>query len=322
MRVVLTGCAGFIGSHLAERLVAEGFDVTGIDAFTSYYDPAEKWSNLAGLVGERRFELLEGDLVDLPLERILADRPLVVHLAAQPGVRGSFGEQFGQYVHDNVLATQRVFEAATTQRCERVVFASSSSIYGDADTYPVLEDVTPRAPKSPYGVTKATCEDLARIYRSNGLSTVGLRYFTVYGPRQRPDMAMRRLCETAVGGPAFRLHGDGLQSRDFTYVADAVEATLRAMLVPGVEAELNIGGGQEATMREVIDLLGSIAGHRLPIEMGAPQRGDVRRTGADTARARKRLGWAPTTTLDDGLAAQYAWVAERAGLAVPVGVGA
>src|SRR5215210_9036606 len=193
-RAVVTGCAGFIGSHLSERLVAEGWDVVGVDAFTPYYDRADKLDNLGALEGARRFSLVEGDLTELDLEPLMADAPVVFHLAAQPGVRLSFGEGFARYTADNLLATQRILEAAAAAGCPRVVWASSSSVYGDAAAYPCVEDETPTAPRSPYGVTKRACEDLAAIYRGQGLSTVGLRYFTVYGPRQRPDMAMRILC--------------------------------------------------------------------------------------------------------------------------------
>ncbi len=310
MRVVLTGCAGFIGSHLAERLIADGWQVTGVDAFTDYYDPALKWANLMALAGEPRFDLVEGNLVDLDLPGLLADRPAIIHLAAQAGVRASFGEGFDRYVRDNVLASQRVLEAAQATGCRRVVYASSSSVYGDAAAYPCSEAATPRSPRSPYGVTKSMGEDLAAVYRAGGLETVGLRYFTVYGPRQRPDMAMTRLCRATLGGPAFPVMGDGSQSRDFTYVADAVDATVRAM---GSDRELppvfNVGGGQEATLRQVIDLVGSIAGRPVPLEWGPAQRGDVRRTGADTSLARTVLDWSPTTTLAEGLAAHYAWAA-------------
>lgn len=310
MRVVVTGVAGFIGSHLAEHLLAEGHSVTGVDAFTTYYDPADKEANLTALAHEPRFDLVRADVVTAPLERLLAGRPAIVHLAAQPGVRSSFGDGFDRYVHDNVLATQRVFEAALAAGCQRVVYASSSSVYGDADSYPVDERTKTR-PRSPYGVTKRTCEHLADVYRRLGLETVGLRYFTVYGPRQRPDMAMRRLCEAAAGGAPFRLHGTGAQSRDFTFVADAVDATARAVSARAPGKVLNVGGGQEATMTEVIRLIADAAGVALPVLAAAAQAGDVLRTGADTRRARRRLGWSPQTDLASGLAAELAWVLAR-----------
>lgn len=311
MRVVITGCAGFIGSHLSERLVGEGWHVTGIDALTSYYDPADKRANLAGLVNEPRFDFIRADLVSAPLANLLADAPLVVHLAAQPGVRRSFGDGFDQYVHDNILATQRLLEAAAEADCPRVVYASSSSVYGEAAAFPCPEESTPTRPRSPYGVTKWTCEKLAEIYRGLGLEAVGLRFFTVYGPRQRPDMAVRRLCETAAGGPAFRLNGDGTQSRDFTYVADAVDATVRALTAAEPARVLNIGGGQEASMNEIVTLLEAIGGEPIALRRGGSQIGDVQRTGADTTLARRQLGWVPTVRLDDGLSATLDWVRDR-----------
>jgi nucleoside-diphosphate-sugar epimerase len=311
MRAVVTGCAGFIGSHLVERLVADGWRVTGVDSFTPYYDPADKHANLASLRAEPRFDLVSADVATAPLDRLLADRPAVLHLAAQPGVRASFGEAFDQYVHDNVLATQRIFEASAAADCRRVVYASSSSVYGDAEHYPCVEGTTPTIPLSPYGVTKRTGEHLGDVYRRLGLDTVGLRYFTVYGPRQRPDMAMRRLCEAALGGPTFRLNGDGSQSRAFTHVDDVVDATVRSITAPDLSPLLNIGGGHESTMREVIDLLGTLARTTVPVERTAVEGGDVRRTGADTTLARSQLGWSPRVALRDGLRSELAWVRDR-----------
>ena len=310
MRAIVTGCAGFIGSHLCERLVADGWRVTGIDAFTDYYDPAQKRANLSGLRDAGRFDLVESDINRSPLGRLLADRPAVFHLAAQPGVRASFGDGFARYLHDNVQATQRLFEAAAESGVARVVYASSSSVYGDAETYPCAEGA-PTAPRSPYGVTKRTCEDLGRIARHSGVEAIGLRYFTVYGPRQRPDMAMRRLCEAAFGGPRFRLFGDGTQSRDFTYVDDAVDATVRAMTAGDPGPVLNVGGGQEATMNEVIAIIERHAGHTIDVERVEGQRGDVVRTCADTTRARRRLGWQPATDLATGLRSELDFVAAR-----------
>jgi UDP-glucuronate 4-epimerase len=313
VRAVVTGVAGFIGSHLAERLIADGWSVTGVDAFTPYYDAADKEANLAGLLTEPRFDLVRADVATFPLRYVFSDRPAVVHLAAQPGVRGSFGQGFEHYVHDNVLATQRVFEAARDTGCARVVYASSSSVYGDAPAFPVTES-SPTLPRSPYGVTKRTCDHLGEVYRDLGLETVGMRYFTVYGPRQRPDMAIRRLCEATQGGPAFTLFGDGSQSRDFTHVDDAVDATTRAISSPDPGAVLNIGGGEEATMTRVISLLERASGQTVPVEMADAQQGDVRRTGADTTRARRRLGWAPQVGLVEGLASELDWVRARHGL--------
>ena len=310
MRAVITGAAGFIGSHLAEALTAAGWSVTGIDAFTPYYAPADKEANLAGLEREPRFDLIRGDLVSMDLRRVLAGRPCVIHLAAQPGVRQSFGQGFDRYVHDNVLATQCVFEAALAAGCRRVVYASSSSVYGEAAYFPSHESL-PLRPRSPYGVTKRTVEHLAGVYRELGLETIGLRYFTVYGPRQRPDMAIRRACEAARGGPGFQMFGDGTASRDFTYVLDAVDATIRAVVAACPSAVLNIGGGEEASMAHILSLVERLTGDRLPVEVMAAQPGDVGRTAADTSRAYRQLGWTPVVGLVEGLRAELDWAGAR-----------
>jgi UDP-glucuronate 4-epimerase len=311
MRAVITGSAGFIGSTLAERLVAEGWWVTGVDSFSPFYATADKEANLAGLVGERRFDLVRADVATMQLDRLLADRPLVVHLAAQPGVLGSFGTGFDQYLHDNLLATQRLFEAAAAAGSPRVVYASSSSVYGDAEAYPCYEDSTPTRPRSPYGATKRACENLADIYAGMGLQTVGMRFFTVYGPRQRPDMAFRRLCEAATGGPHFRLRGDGSQVRDFTHVDDAVDATVRALTAERPYPVLNIGGGEEASMADVIRMLSRMTGKPVPVERQPAQIGDVLRTAGDTSRARECLGWRPRVSLREGLRTELDWVRDR-----------
>ena len=310
-RALVTGCAGFIGSHLSERLVAEGWQVVGVDAFTPYYDRDDKLDNLGALDGSPRFMLVEGDLCALDLEPLLEDAPVVFHLAAQPGVRLSFGEGFARYTADNILATQRVLEAAAAADCPRVVWASSSSVYGDAAAYPCIEAETPTAPRSPYGVTKRACEDLAAVYGNGGLSTVGLRYFTVYGPRQRPDMAMRKLCEALLDGASFPLYGDGSQSRDFTHVADAVDATFRAGLAEAPARIYNVGGGHEATLAEVIALLEDLAGRPAVLDRRPVQAGDVKRTAADTTRAVEDLGWRASVGLREGLRSQLDWVAAR-----------
>ena len=308
---LVTGCAGFIGSHLSERLIADGWSVVGVDAFTDYYERSAKEENVAGLRDEAAFELHELDLAVADLAPLMRDAPVVFHLAAQPGVRGSFGEGFGRYVHDNILATQRVFEAAKDAGCPRVVWASSSSVYGDAEAYPTIVGQTPTSPRSPYGATKRACEDLAEIYRNGGLSTVGLRYFTVYGPRQRPDMAMRRICERLIDGGEFPMFGDGSQSRDFTHVSDAVEGTYLAGIAQDPDPIYNIGGGEEATLSEVITTLEDLAGASVALDRRGVQTGDVKRTSADTTRARQTLGWEPTVGLREGLASEWAWVRGR-----------
>ena len=310
-RAVVTGAAGFIGSHLCERLLADGWRVTGIDCFTDFYAHDEKLSNLTAVATEPAFDLVERDLVGDGWQESLAGATAVFHLAAQAGVRESFGAGFGRYARDNLVATQRVFEAADATRTPRVVWASSSSVYGDAETHPCQELSTPTRPRSPYGVTKRACEDLARVYRTRGLAITGLRYFTVYGPRQRPDMAMRRICDALESGAAFPLFGDGSQSRDFTYVSDAVDATVRCAHETTATEIYNVGGGEEATLSHVIATLEQLAGTRLALDRRATQRGDVRRTSADVSLARRNLGWAPEVPLDQGLGVQLAWVRSR-----------
>lgn len=314
---VVTGAAGFIGSHLCERLMAEGWRVTGVDCFTDYYPRTDKEANLRDLLRMPGFDLVEADLARPGWESVVPQRGVIFHLAAQAGVRGSFGSSFARYSHDNLVATQRVFEAALDRGAHRVVWASSSSVYGDAEAHPCIEDLTPTRPRSPYGVTKRACEDLAAVYRSSGLSTVGMRYFTVYGPRQRPDMAIRKICEALASGATFPVFGDGAQSRDFTYVSDAVDATLRAGLADDPAFVYNIGGGEEASLSEVIATLERAAGRRLSVERLPVQNGDVRRTSADVTLARRTLDWEPQVPLSVGLAAQLAWVTARRPLSVP-----
>jgi len=304
---LVTGVAGFVGSHLAERLLADGWRVVGVDAFTDYYPRAEKEENVAAAAESPDFELVEADLSSAPLEPLLRGRPAIFHLAAQPGVRGSFGDGFPTYLRDNLLATQRLFEAACEAGCARVVWASSSSVYGDAAAYPCREHETPTAPRSPYGMTKRACEDLAGIYRLQGLDAVGLRYFTVYGPRQRPDMAIRRLCEAALSRTSFPIYGEGDQIRDFTYVDDVVDATVRAAQADAPPPILNVGGSESATLLHVIEKIGELAEHEIELDRRPVQRGDVRRTGADTSLARASLGWEPQVRLTEGLAATVEW---------------
>lgn len=315
-RAVVTGCAGFIGGHLTRRLLDDGWDVLGIDALRPTYAPADKLRAMAAFSDHPRFRFLPADLVELPLVEHLADRPVVFHLAARPGVRDSFGAAFAQYLHDNVLATQRLLEASLAVGVPRVVLASSSSVYGDAPAHPCVEATSPTVPISPYGATKLAGEHLAAAHRTLGLDVVALRYFTVYGPNQRPDMAIRRLCEAALDGAVFEVFGDGRQSRDFTHVADVVEATVAAGLARVGPPVLNVGGGHEATLDEVIGLLGELAGAPLRVERVGEQAGDVRRTSAETSLAREALAWEPRVGLREGLADELRWVrAQRAGRA-------
>ncbi|MBA2475910.1 MAG: NAD-dependent epimerase/dehydratase family protein [Actinobacteria bacterium] len=303
MRYVVTGAAGFIGSHLAEGLIDAGHEVVGADCFTDYYDPRLKQESAS------RLDVVRIDLAEEPLDDLLAGADGVFHLAGQPGVR-SFGDVFPDYVRRNLVASQRVFEAAAARGC-RVVFSSSSSIYGDAERLPTPETTEPR-PLSPYGITKLGCEHLARAYGTSfGLDVVVLRYFTVYGPRQRPDMAFARLVGALAEGRTFELYGDGSASRGFTYVGDVVTATIAAMERGRGGATMNVGGGAEATMLEAIALLESISGRRLDLRVGAPAAGDVRRTAADTSLIGAELGWHPAVSLEEGLRAQWEWASSR-----------
>ena len=301
MKFVVTGAAGFIGSQLAERLLDGGHDIVAVDCFTDYYDAALKEENAAGL------EVARLDLAEETLD--LAGVDGVFHLAGQPGVR-SFGDVFEEYVRRNLLASRRVFEAAAAAGT-RVVFASSSSIYGDAERYPTPEESEPR-PISPYGITKLGCEQLAYAYwQGFGLDAVVLRYFTFYGPRQRPDMALARIVGALARGSSFELYGDGLQSRSFTYVSDGVEATIAAMERGRAGTVYNVGGGEEATMREAIATLERVSGRTLDLVERPAAAGDVRRTSADVARIERDLGWRATTSLTDGLQAQWEWASAR-----------
>jgi nucleoside-diphosphate-sugar epimerase len=297
MRYVVTGAAGFIGSHLAHTLVARGHDVLGIDCFTDFYDVALKEENARGL------DVARLDLARDPLDLRGADG--VFHLAGQPGVR-SFGDVFETYLTRNLLASQRVFEAAARDGV-RVVLASSSSVYGEAEAYPTREDTVPR-PVSPYGITKLAAEHLARATAATfGLDAVTLRYFNAYGPRQRPDMAFTRIATALAEGRPFDLYGGA--SRSFTYVADVVEATIAAM--EAGQGVYNVGGGLEVTMREAIGMFERVSGCALEVREHPAVPGDQRRTMADTTRIREALGWSPATSFEEGVRAQWEWAAGR-----------
>jgi UDP-glucuronate 4-epimerase len=298
VRYAVTGAAGFIGSHLAEALLERGHEVVGFDCFTDYYDPALKEENASGL-DVRRVDLA-ADALDL------SGVDGVFHLAGRGGAR-SF-DSSPLYRRQNVQASQRVFEAAARQGV-RVVFASSSSVYGDAERFPTPEDAVP-APRSPYGWSKLESEERAwACARSSGLDVVVLRYFSVFGPRQRPDMAFSRIAGALLGDRPFELNGDGEQSRGWTYVSDVVEATIAAM--PRGRGTYNVGGGAEVSLSEAISLFERLAGRELRVRRTAEARGDHRRTSADTTRIRSDLGWAPKVPFADGLAAQWEWTAAR-----------
>lgn len=304
--VLVTGAAGFIGSHLAARCLHFGRHVIALDSFTDYYPDEVKRHNLAQVAGHPACTVIEGDLVELDLVPILDRVTTVFHLAAQPGVRMSWDE-FGKYTVRNVNATQRLLEAARSASIDRFVLASTSSVYGDAATLPTPENVRPR-PVSPYGVTKLATEHLARIYwRTFGVPTICLRYFTVYGPRQRPDMAFNRLIRRALSKEAFQVFGDGSQTRDFTYVGDAVSGTIAAAKHGRPGAVYNIGGGSRRSLNSVVDTLRELIGAPVRVDYGRWQAGDARDTAADISRARRELGFEPTCQFEVGLEAQLAW---------------
>jgi UDP-glucuronate 4-epimerase len=310
-RYLVTGCAGFIGSHLTQALTASGCSVVGVDDFSDNYPRSLKERNLRQCCEHGGVRFAELDLAREPVEPLVEAVDGVFHLAARPGVRTSWGSTFAAYLRDNVLVTQRVFEAAVAKGI-RVVFASSSSIYGDADAYPLREDARP-APVSPYGVSKLACEELAASYaRSAGLDAVGLRYFSVYGPRQRPDMAFAGAFECLAQNRPFSLLGNGSQTRDFTYVGDVVEATLGAMSRAPRGRVYNIGGGSEISLLDSLRLCEWVAGRSLDLRQDPPVAGDARRTIADISRATAELGWRPTASLEDGLLAQAQSVAVAA----------
>jgi nucleoside-diphosphate-sugar epimerase len=309
MRALVTGVAGFVGSHLAGRLLDGGTEVLGIDCFTDYYPRPLKEANLATLRGRDRFSFVETTIQAAPLDRLLDGVTHVFHLAAQAGVRKSWGRDFQIYTTNNIEATQVLLEACVGKPLARLVYASSSSVYGDAAAIPMREDAVPQ-PLSPYGVTKLAAEHLCHLYSANhGVPATSVRYFTVYGPRQRPDMAFNRFLRAALQGHPIPVFGDGGQTRDFTFVADAVAATVAAgeRGMPG--RAYNIGGGSRVSLNEVLEIIGRVTGRVLQIDRSPAQKGDMRDTYADTSLAKADLGFRPTVSLADGLAEEYRWLA-------------
>ncbi|MFQ5744688.1 MAG: NAD-dependent epimerase/dehydratase family protein [Acidobacteriota bacterium] len=314
MKCLVTGAAGFIGSHLAEALLVAGADVVGIDGFLDNYSRQRKLSQVQQLRQDPRFRLVEGRIQEQELEPLLEGVDRVYHLAALPGVRPSWGRAFEHYLDHNVLATQRLLEACLEARVSRFVYASSSSVYGDTDRLPMSETARTR-PFSPYGVSKLAAEQMVRLYYRNfGLATVSVRYFTVYGPRQRPDMAIQRFLKAALAGEPVILFGDGEQGRDFTFVADAVSATCRAADMGEPGGVYNVGGGSHVSLNELIAAIQEVSGARLKVRKEAAKPGDVRFTQADGSLARSVLGFVPRTSLEDGLACQWAWLKEADGV--------
>lgn len=299
MDALVTGAAGFVGSHLCRRLLDAGDRVRGVDVFTPYYDRRVKEDHLRAIGGHHAFTFLEADLVTTDLGALLDDVDVVFHLAGQPGVRASWGREFDVYLRDNVAATQRLLEAVAHRNLRKFVYASSSSVYGDAEAFPTAETVAPR-PVSPYGVTKLAAEHLCELYRANlGVPTASLRLFTVYGPGQRPDMAFSRLVSAAVDATPFTLFGDGRQTRDFTYVDDVTRAMQDCARSTWCGVA-NVGGGSTASMQHAIDVVASLCGP-IPIQQGARQQGDARHTSADIRVARAAFGYQPATSLHEGL---------------------
>ncbi|MGE3511251.1 MAG: NAD-dependent epimerase/dehydratase family protein [Vicinamibacterales bacterium] len=308
MKALVTGVAGFIGSTLAERLVREGADVIGIDCFTDYYPRPLKERNLASLGKAPRFRFVESRIQDAPLAELLSECTHVFHLAAQAGVRKSWGREFSVYTVNNIEATQVLLEACVGRTLERVVYSSSSSVYGDHVPLPMREDATPQ-PLSPYGVTKLAAEHLCSLYWENfGVPTASLRYFTVYGPRQRPDMGFHRFLQAVAAGVPIPVYGDGEQTRDFTFVADAVEANVLAATRGAPGGVYNIGGGSRVTVNEVVQMIGRVTGREPIIDRQPSQKGDMRHTFADTARAKAALGFTPAVGLEEGLTAEHQWL--------------
>jgi UDP-glucose 4-epimerase len=308
MKALITGVAGFIGSTLAERLLGDGADVVGIDCFTDYYPREAKERNLKTARGHQRFRFVESRVQDADLAAMLADRTHVFHLAAQAGVRKSWGKDFEIYTVNNIEATQVLLEACTRTKIERLVYASSSSVYGDDRPMPFREDTLPQ-PVSPYGVSKLAAEQLCYLYFANfGVPTVSLRYFTVYGPRQRPDMAFHKFLRATLLGDPITVYGDGEQTRDFTFVADIASATAAAA-VRGVPGRVyNIGGGSRVSVNDVLQMIRRVSGRQPLVTVDESQKGDMRHTWAETRLARTDLGFVPSVELEEGLAAEYQWL--------------
>lgn len=308
MRCLVTGAAGFIGSTLSERLIQLGHQVIGIDCFTDYYPCEIKNRNLSVLRGMKEFSLVEEDLNSADLDGLLRGIDWVFHQAGQPGVRMSWGSYFDVYVRNNILATQKLLEAARKSDISRLVYASSSSVYGDSPELPLKESSRPQ-PVSPYGVTKLSAEHLCYLYHANyGVPTVSLRYFTVYGPRQRPDMGFNKFIKAGLAGEKIAIYGDGEQTRDFTFISDAVQANVSAAMSDFVVGRVfNIGGGSRISVNGVLDILRTLIGD-LSIEHIENQKGDVRHTMSDTSAARKALNYSPEVGIEDGLAQEVEWM--------------
>lgn len=311
MKAIITGVAGFVGSHLAERLLADGHEVIGVDCFTPYYPEWCKRGNLTQVSEDEHFQLIERDVLDTNWPEVLDGVQVVCHLAAQPGVRASWGEQFDVYVRNNVLATQRILEGTKEAGIEKLVLASSSSVYGDPPELPTPE-TAPLRPISPYGVTKLAAERLCQIYHDTfGVPTVSLRYFSVFGKRQRPDMAFRRFIEAILDGREIHVFGDGKQTRDFTHVNDIVEATVAALHSDHDGEAFNVGGGVSISLNEALSTLEGIVGKRARVEHLGERRGDALHTWADCSKARERLAYRPSVDFAAGAREEFEWLKDQ-----------
>ncbi len=316
LKVLVTGCAGFVGSHLTERLLNDGFEVLGIDSFLDYYSEKIKEANLKNARKNPRFEFIKADILELELKDVLEGVDCIFHQAAQAGVRSSWGDSFQIYTNSNILATQRLLEACARDRGERgirrFVYASSSSVYGDTKSLPTCEHELPR-PISPYGVSKLAGEHLCYLYWKNfGIPTIALRYFTVYGPRQRPDMAFYKFIDAIFNSRKITIYGDGNQTRDFTFVSDIVEANILA-IDGGEDGNVyNIGGGSRISVNRIIDILEKITGKNAVVEHTKTQKGDVKDTYADISKAEADLGYKSRVSIEEGLKKQVMWHREHA----------
>jgi UDP-glucose 4-epimerase len=308
MNTLVTGAAGFIGSHLCRKLIEEGSHILAVDSFTDFYPRWLKEKNIQSLVKHPRFELLPQDLLDLDLEDLLKKIDVVYHLAAQPGVRTSWGSDFSVYTINNIDITQRLLEAAKKSSIKKFIYASSSSVYGLSPQLPMSESNTLR-PFSPYGVTKLAAENLCTLYHANyGIPCVSLRFFTVYGPGQRPDMAFHRFFSAMARNKEIVIFGDGQQTRDFTFVDDIVRANL-ASIKSGKPGEIyNLGGGSQKKLADILPLLQKISQTDAKIRYVEREKGDVLHTFADIRKAERDLNYSPQVALEDGLKLEWDWI--------------
>lgn len=311
MNILVTGVSGFIGSHLAERLIKEGHHVIGVDSFLDYYPRKIKENSLKELHGKPGFEFIEADILDLDLDKLVGRVDAVFHQAAIAGVRSSWGGRFDEYVRNNILGTQMLLEACKDRDLKKFIYASSSSVYGDAEELPVTES-SPTNPISPYGVSKLAGEHLARLYHKGyGVPTVSLRYFTVYGPRQRPDMAFHKFIRAVIMGEEIEIYGTGEQTRDFTFIGDAVEANLQAFK-DGIDGEVyNIGGGSRVRLIECVRIIEEISGKKANLKFTESQRGDAKHTYADVSKAKRDFHYSPKVGVEEGIKEHYNWLKEN-----------